>query len=405
MSNTLYQGKFFEHFSGLTDSRLEGKVWHRMTDILFIVTSGIICGYDEWELIHQWAKAKETRKWLRKYIALPNGIPSVSTIKRCFSMIRPEEFAARFITWMKSVLDLPDQDVISVDGKTSRGSADEGKGQKALHMVSALCHSQGLIIGQVKTDEKSNEITAIPELLDQLLIEGCIVTMDAMGLQKKIVKKIVTENKADYVINLKGNQETLQQEVKGYFEELEQTGRLEKIKREASQTQPKPSEENKGVQVMSTLDKGHGRIEKRTCFYSTDLDWMIDAKRDWEKLTGIGMVIREVEYTSEPGKKTSETAYYVGSVTHVADFAKAVRSHWGVESMHWSLDVVLGDDRNQTREAAAAQNLAIVKRIVFNTLKNETQVHPKLSKPQKRVAAATDPEYRDRLINLNFKDR
>jgi predicted transposase YbfD/YdcC len=132
---------------------------------------------------------------------------------------------------------------------------------------------------------------------------------------------------------------------------------------------------------------------------------MVDAKLDWEKLTGIGMVIREVEYMAEPDKKTNETAYYVGSVDNVTDFAKAARTHWGVESMHWSLDVILGDDRNQTRAGVAAQNLAIVKRMVFNTLKNENIVHPKKSKPKKRIVAATDPAYRDVLINLNFKER
>lgn len=190
--------------------------------------------------------------------------------------------------------------IVAVDGKTSKGSKDKSKDQKALHMVSALCQSHGLVIGQTKTDEKSNEITAIPALLDQLFIEGCIVTINAMGLQKKIVKKIVNENKADYVINLKGNQETLQQEVKGYFEELKQTGALKNIKKQAQKENANKPKESGGIQVHSTLEKGHGRIEKRTYYYATDLDWMVDAKREWEKLTGIGMVIREVEYTVEP---------------------------------------------------------------------------------------------------------
>lgn len=404
MSNDLYKGTFFEYFDGLNDTRQEGKVWHRLTDILFIVTSGIICGYDEWDMIHEWASAPASQKWLKEYIALANGMPSLSTIKRGFGILDPEEFSIRFIDWMKESLKLPDKDVIAVDGKTSRGSKGQSKEQKALHMVSALCHSHGLVIGQTKTDEKSNEITAIPELLDQLFIEGCIVTIDAMGLQKKIVKKIVNENKADYVINLKGNQETLQQEVRDYFKELEQTGELENIK-QAKQENKNNSRESGNIEVHHTLEKGHGRIEKRTYFYSTDISWMIDAKRDWEKLTGIGMVLREVEYTAEPNKKTTETAHYVGSVDNVTDFAKAARTHWGVESMHWSLDVVFGDDRNQTREAVAAQNLTIVKRMVFNILKNETQVHPKKSKTKKRIVAVTDPVYRDILINLNFKER
>lgn len=405
MSNDLYKSAFFKYFDGLNDTRQEGKVWHQLTDILFIVTSGVICGYDEWDLIHEWASAPASQEWLEKYIALPHGIPSLSTIKRGFGILNPKEFSTRFIEWMKESLQLPDKDVVSVDGKTSKGSKDSSKDKKALHIVSALCNSHGLVIGQTKTNDKSNEITAIPELLDQLFIEGCIVTIDAMGLQKKIVKKIVNENKADYVINLKGNQETLQQEVRGYFEELEQTGELENIKQQAQQENMNNSRESGSVEVHRTLEKGHGRIEKRTYFYSTDLDWMVDAKRDWEKLTGIGMVVREVEYMAEPDKKTNETAYYVGSVDNVTAFAKAARTHWGVESMHWSLDVILGDDRNQTRKGVAAQNLAIVKRVVFNTLKNETKVHPKKSKTKKRIAATTDPAYRDVLINLNFKER
>ncbi len=148
---------------------------HRLTDILFIVTAAIICGYDEWDDIYVWANAMSTQKWLKKYIALANGIPSLSTIKRVFAVINPEEFYSRFIEWMKAALDLPAKDVVSVDGKTSKGSKDKSKEQKALHIVSALCHSHGLIIGQTKTDEKSNEIKAIPELLDQLFIEECVV--------------------------------------------------------------------------------------------------------------------------------------------------------------------------------------------------------------------------------------
>jgi predicted transposase YbfD/YdcC len=207
------------------------------------------------------------------------------------------------------------------------------------------------------------------------------------------------------VINLKGNQETLQQEVQKYYEHLEETGELKRIKIQSLQQNTGDAKKHKGIGFQQTLDNGHGRIEKRTYFYSTDIAWMIDAKRDWEKLTGIGSVIREVEYTAEANRKTIETAYYVGSVDNVIDFARATRTHWGVESMHWSLDVTFRDDRNQTRGKVAAQNLATVKRMVFNTLKNENAVYPNKSKPKKRIAAATDPEYRDRLMNLNFQER
>lgn len=391
MNNGRYQGTFFGYFGNFKDTRQEGKVYHRLTDIVFTVVCGVLCGYDKWEDLHTWAELPSTQIWLKKYIALYNGMPSLSTIKRGFAVIHPKEFSARFIDWMASVT-LPPKDVVSVDGKTSRGS--KGKDQKALHLVSALCHSHGLIMGQTKTEEKSNEITAIPELLKQLMIKDCIVTIDAMGAQKKIAEQIVNKNEADYLFNLKGNQETLHEEVKAYYQDLEQSGELP--------SPGKPLGEDSKVSVHRTLDKGHGRIEKRTYYYSTDLDWMIDAKRDWTKLTGIGMVIREVEYISEPTKKTVEKAHYIGSIDNVQDFARAARHHWGVESMHWSLDVTFGDDANQTRGAASAQNLAIVKRMVFNVLKKETKMYPKKSKPKKRIIASHDPEYRDKLLNMMF---
>ena len=211
----------------------------------------------------------------------------------------------------------------------------------------------------------------------------------------------MNDNHADYVINLKGNQETLQEEVKEYFEELEQSGELEEIRQEADQEKDNIFKEHERIQVLKTLDKGHGRIEKRTYFYSTDIDWMVDAKRKWVKLTGIGMVLREVEYLSE-NKKTSEVAHYVASVSNVLDFSNAARMHWGVEGMHWSLDVVFRDDQNQTKQAIAAQNLATVRRMVFNTLQQETKTRPKLSKPKKRMLASIDEEYRDQLIRMSF---
>lgn len=404
-NNELYKGAFFEHFEGLEDTRQEGKVLHKLTDTIFIVISGVICGFDEWDDIHFWAEAPSSQEWFKKYIALEHGIPSLSTIKRIFSVIKPKEFQTNFVNWMKNAIELPSKDVVAIDGKTSKGSKNKNKNLRAIHIVSALCHSHGLVMGQTKTEEKSNEITAIPELLDQLFIEGCIVTIDAMGAQKKIVKKIILDNKADYVINLKGNQETLQEEVKDYFMDLEQSGELKRIQKSTQEEPLKAANDSERLSVHSTLEKGHGRIEKRTYFYSTDNEWMVDAKRDWEKLTGIGKVIREVEYFAEPTRKTIETAYYIGSVDNVIDFAAAARNHWGVESMHWSLDVTFGDDCNKTQERVAAQNLALVKRIAFNTIKSEKTIRPKLSTPKKRLNALLDPDYRDTLIDLNFKER
>ncbi|CAM4429474.1 hypothetical protein PAAL109150_26950 [Paenibacillus alkaliterrae] len=189
------------------------------------------------------------------------------------------------------------------------------------------------------------------------MIKGCIVTIDAMGAQKKIAEQIVNQNKADYVINLKGNQGTLHQEVQHYFALAEQAGTLSDAEGEA-------------IRMHSTLEKGHGRMERRTYWYTTDLDGIIDAKADWAKLMGIGMVNREVTMIANPTQTTTETAYFIGSVDNVVDFARAARKHWGVESMHWSLDVTFGDDHNKTLDKAASHNLAIVKRMAFPICQN-----------------------------------
>lgn len=243
MNNERDQGTFFEYFSDLSDTRQEGKVYHRLTDVLFIVVSGVLCGYDEWDDIYTWASVPATQEWLKKHIALWNGIPSVSTMKRVFAMIQPQEFSSRFIDWMSGSFARPDKDVVAVDGKTSRGS--KGSDQRALHLVSAWCHSNGLIIGQTKTDEKSNEIVAIPALLEQLMIRGCTVTLDAMGAQRKIAEQIVEQNNADYVINLKGNQETLHEAVQQYFALAEQA----ESHRDANES---------AISVYSTLEKSMG---------------------------------------------------------------------------------------------------------------------------------------------------
>lgn len=398
MSNNLYHGDFFEHFGEMEDTRQEGKVAHKLTDILFIVVAGIICGYDEWDDIYTWAEAESSQEWLKKYISLANGLPSLSTIKRVFAIIDPDQFSRNFSNWMRALLGLPEKDIVAIDGKTSRGSKDENKNHQALHVVSALCHSHGLVIGQTKTEEKSNEITAIPELLDQLLLEGCIITIDAMGAQKKIAKKIANEKNAEYVISLKGNQGTLQNEVKDYFSDLEQSEAWNNIEIQKTMENGQTAKEHESKGIYQTFEKGHGRIEKRTYYYSTDLDWMVDAQNEWSELNGLGKVVREVEYIAEPNRKTIETAYYIGSVNNVKDFAIAARHHWGVESMHWSLDVTFRDDHNQTKEKTAVQNLALVKRMVFNILKNAKTQYPKLSKNKLRIKAATNPDYRDVLI-------
>ncbi|AEV70145.1 ISAs1 family transposase [Acetivibrio clariflavus] len=322
MGNEQYKGKFFDTFGIIYDKRQQGKVRHKLIDILFIIVSALFAKIDEVEEIYMWATAEQNKKWLKKYIALENGIPSISTIRRVLNTVNPKQFEKCFISWTRELTIFSENggDIVAIDGKTMRGSKN---GDKITHIVNAWCSANNLVLGQVKTDEKSNEITAILELLDLLYLEGCIVTIDAMGCQTKIVKKI-KKKKADYVISLKGNQGTLHNEVKEYYEDLkEEMDKIEKGNHES-------------VKMVRTLDKGHGRIEERKYFYSTDIDWMIDARKDWTGLSGIGMVYRKV---TEKDKVREEVQYYIGSIKDVSQFAKAVRGHWGVESMHWSLDV------------------------------------------------------------------
>ena len=305
-SNDRYTGQFFDIFGSLYDKRQEGKIWHNLIDILFIIVSAAFCKIDEVEEIVIWANAEKNKEWLKKYIELPNGIPSLSTFRRALRAIEPKQFEKLFMLWTKelTIFSKEGGDIVAIDGKTMRGSRD---GDKITHIVSAWCSTNNIVLGQVKTDDKSNEITAIPDLLKLLYIEGCIITIDAMGCQRKIVKEII-KKKADYVISLKGNQETLHEEVKQYFADLE----VEK---------PTIKEgKNERVGYTKTLEKGHGRIESREYFYSTDLDWMKEQIQDWAGLNGIGMVYRRV---TKNDIVTEEIQHYIGSVNNVDMFAKA----------------------------------------------------------------------------------
>lgn len=398
----MYEGYFFENFSIIEDTREQGKVRHKLIDIIFIVVSAVICGCNEWKEIKLWSSVEPNITWLKKYIELPNGIPSLSTIGRLFNIISPKQFEKCFIDWMKRAVELADKDIVSIDGKTMRGTI-EGDSTQGVHIVSALCNSHSLVIGQVKTNEKSNEITAIPELLDMLYIKGCIVTIDAMGCQRKIAKKIVEECKSDYVLNVKGNQEALLNEIVEHYQNPEKKRRIGNlnIAYKLSNSNGKPLGDEQ-LSMLKTVEKGHGRIEKRKYYFSTDIGWMLDAKKEWHGLAGIGMVERETETA---GKKTNETSYYIASIASVKEFEKAVRNHWKIESMHWSLDVTYGDDANRTRKGTAPQNMAVLKRIAFNSVKNDTKKHPKESMKGKRFLAGIDFAYRDYLIDLNFKNR
>lgn len=396
-----YRGTFFEIFGKIGDPRKSGKVRYELVEVLFIVISAVVCNCNNWAEVHSWATASINVKWLKKHIYLLNGIPSESRLRNIFNLIDTEQFESLFIEWIETIINLPEGDIVSVDGKTSKGSKDKKNGNKGLHIVSAICNSYGLVLGQVKTDEKSNEITAIPELLDKLYLEGCIVTIDAMGTQKKIAEKIA-EKEADYVLNLKGNQESLHNDVKDYFSELEEEGVLEELTEKNGENKNENcgilinDEKYNNINSYTTIDKGHGRIEKRDYYFSLDTDW-IPSKNDWVNLKGIGMVDRE---TILDGVVTNERCYFISSVDNVEDFAKAVRCHWGVESMHWSLDVTFRDDYNRTKKGKRAQSMTLMKRIVYNLFQLDKGEYQNLSKPCRRIKAYGDLDYRDYLLRF-----
>ena len=306
-----------DHYSSLEDPRVERTKKHFLTDLLAISICGFICGVDNWVELEVFGNAK--KEWFKTFLRLPNGIPSHDTFGRLYAALDPVEFSRCFIRWVKAISEVTEGEVIAIDGKTLRRSFDRASGRAAIHMVSAWASINSVVLGQVKTEEKSNEITAIPKLLELLHLHGCIVTIDAMGCQREIVERIV-EKGADYVISLKGNQEKLHQEVAAVFVEARE---------ESFETVPHVYTE--------TLEKDHGRIEKRRYWMTAKLDDIREQKK-WPSLTSIGMC--ESQRTVD-GMTSTEVRYFISSLPgdDAEKFANAVRSHWSVENnLHWVLD-------------------------------------------------------------------
>lgn len=364
------------YLSIIKDPRLERKKLHHLTDVLFIGVSATLCGCDTWEDIHLFAQERED--WLKHYIDLRNGIPSADTIARVFSLIDPDQFEIAFRNWVGSLYCVEDGKVIAIDGKRLRGSY--GNGKSAIHMVGAFAAESGLALAQVKTEDKSNEITAIPELLDGLYLKGCIVTLDAMGCQKAIVEKII-EKEGDYVISLKGNQGTLHDDVR-LFLETEQKNDFKKITHS----------------YFETIEKGHGRVETRRYWITGEILWLA-GKDDWKKLTSIGLV-ESTRYIN--GETSVETRCFIASINaDAAKFAQAVRQHWSIENnLHWQLDVTFDEDKLRMRIKNAAQNLSIMRRMILNVLKLDGI---KGSLKGKRKKAGWSKSYFDALLAILFK--
>ena len=316
----------------------------------------------------------EVVEWLRRYVPLANGVPVDDTIARIISALSVSGFQDRFMSWMEDVVTLSGGEIIALDGKTQRRSHDRKRGVKALHMVSAWACRNGVVLGQEKAQEKSNEISAIPMLLEKLELAGSIVAIDAMGCQREIAKQVV-EGGGDYVLALKGNQPQLESEVRGYFEAA----------REDDFERPE-------IAYEETANEGHGRIEHRSYFLSTDLSAGSGVGK-WSGLKSVGMVESQ---RRRGGRASIEQRYFISSVDDIESFHQAVRSHWRIENeLHWRLDVTFREDASRIRRGNAPFNLGVIRHVAMNLLKRETS---KISVRKKRIRAALNDDFRHNIL-------
>ena len=358
----------FERIDEIKDPRIERKKLH-LKNILVIAVCAI-CGADNWEDIAEFGEAK--REWFATFLELENGIASHDTFRRVFILLDNIELKTLFVDWISSAVSLSKGSLVSIDGKNLCGSKEPIKGKKALNVVSAWASEQSIVLGEVKCEEKSNEITAIPELLKLLNIAGCIVTIDAIGCQKEIVKEIV-EKRADYVIALKGNQGALHKNIKDYLDWAERIG-FKEI----------------SYDYCRTLEKGHGRIEERRCWVTEEIGWL-EEKDDWKNLKSVIMVEARREVIGK--EKTVERRYFISSRAANAEEAlRCVRGHWAIENqLHWCLDIGFREDDCRVREAKSAENLATLRHIGINLLKQEKSC--KRGIEGKRKKAGWDENY------------
>ena len=338
-----------------------------------IAICAILAGANDWNAIEAFGNTK--KDWFERFLDLENGIPSHDTFSRLFSMLLPKAFQDFFFGWVKDIAGLV-EGVIAIDGKTVRRSHDGILGKKAIHMVSAWAVENRLVLGQVKTEEKSNEITAIPELLKVLDIKGCIVTIDAMGCQKSIVKKII-DGGGDYLLALKGNQGTLLDQVEEAFEQADNCGY-----------------EGYDFDYHKTEEKSRNRLETRRYWMLNIADTNVDT-RAWLALTTIGMA--ESQRTIE-GETSMEYRYYISSIENNAElFANSSRAHWGIEnSLHWQLDMSFREDESRIRKGHSTENFVVMRHVALNLLKNDKST--KLGVKNKRLKAGWDEGYLTKLL-------
>lgn len=359
-----------EHFEDLTDPRIDHTRWHDLLDILVIAVCGTICGCDSWEDLPRYGESK--KEWLRSYIRLKNGVPSADTFARVFQRLNVKEFMACLSSWVDALRakakETSGVNLVAIDGKTLRGSGEAFAGNRPLHLVRAWAAENRLVLGQEACEEKSNEITAIPKLLELIEISGAIVTIDAMGCQTEIAAKVVDKN-ADYVFCAKDNQPTLVMEISEAFDDAANAaatrGTRSRIKR------------------YKTCEKGHGRLEERTYYVIPAPERMKRSGR-WKKLTSLGMVERR---RVVQGKEEVSLHYYIMSFeVNVRKFAQAVRGHWGIENrLHWMLDVEFAEDASRIRKGSSPQIASMLRQLALMVLQQDTSLKEKTIRGKRKM--------------------
>jgi predicted transposase YbfD/YdcC len=369
------------HFASLEDPRIDRTKLHQLLDIIVIAICAITCGADDWVEVELFGNAKHS--WLRTFLALPNGIPSHDTFGRVFARLNAEQFQQCFLAWIQAVSEVTHGQVIAIDGKVLRGSCHRMLGKAGIDMVSAWATANQLVLGQVKVDDKSNEITAIPKLLQVLEVAGCIVTIDAIGCQTEIAEAIIDLN-ADYVLAVKENQGHLHEDITGLFDAAQEV-KFKDVPHD----------------YAKTTDKGHGRLEMRQCWTISDAALVnyVRNRAGWRNLRTIVKVVAERRTN---GETTIDERYFISSLDGDAKrLLQAVRSHWGIEnSLHWVLDIAFNEDHHRVRKDNGPANFAVLRHIALNLLKQDKSV--KAGIKAKRLKAGWDEPY---LLKVLFGHR
>jgi predicted transposase YbfD/YdcC len=372
MSQEAGVGSIAKHFGKMRDPRIDRTKRHKLLDILIIAICGVICGADSWVDIEMYGKSK--LEWLKTFLKLPNGIPSHDTFGRVFAALNPEEFENSFLEWVKAIHELTGGQVIAIDGKQLRGSQDIPEGKEAIYMVSAWATENQLVLGQRKVDDKSNEITAVPQLLKMLDIHGCIVTLDAISTQTKIAKTIIDQG-GDYILAVKENQGNLYEDIHDLFEEDRQY-----------------DFKDAPYSYAKTVNKDHGRIEIRQCWTISDPEYLAnirDLKR-WAGIRSLVMILSERRIGEE---SEIQDRYFISSLESNAEkILRAKRSYWGIENrLHWVLDIAFNEDRSRVRKDNAPQNFAVLRHMALNLLKQDHSI--KVGIKGKRLKCGWDTDY------------